>query len=98
MYFQPATNVCPPIVHPTKCCVNHTCSKYIVPEIHPSHTTTVNHQHYEHQHYFPHTQSVVNEVSKSDVVMPCPGPGVGPVPRPGYPVPPPGFGPGPFPY
>lgn len=61
MFCQP--NICPPIVHPTKCCVNHTFEKTIVPHIHPSHTTTVNHHLFEHQHYFPHTQSAVNEVS-----------------------------------
>jgi len=59
--------VCPPIVHPTKCCVNHTCQKYIVPHIHPSHMTTVNHHIYQHEHYYPHTESTVNEVSNPRV-------------------------------
>ena len=73
------TKVCPPIVHPTKCCVNNAQYNYIVPHIHPSHTTNVNHYMYQHQHYFPHTESVVNEVSNQQFI--CPGSG----PRPMYP-------------
>src|SRR5690606_27090282 len=98
--FNPCnTKVCPPIVHPTQCCVNHTVSNVIVPEIHPSHTTTVNHENIIHEHYFPHTTSVVNEVSTENVIMPGPGPGFGGVPGPGFGpcfggVPGPGFGPG----
>jgi len=76
--FNPCnTKVCPPIIHPTQCCVNHTVSNVIVPEIHPSHTTLVNHENIIHEHYFPHTTSVVNEVSVENVVMPGPGPGFG---------------------
>jgi len=71
-------NVCPPVVHPTKCCVNHTFSNNIVPHIHPTHTTTVNHVNYEHQHYFPQTQSVENVVTNTQANM-------GPAPAP-YPV------------
>ncbi|WP_062104838.1 CotD family spore coat protein [Bacillus niameyensis] len=90
--FNNCTKVLPAVVHPTKCCVNHTQQNFIVPEIHPSHTTTVNHQNFVHQHYFPHTQSVVNEVTNQQVVMPGPGPvpgqgfgpGFGPGPRPGF--------------
>jgi spore coat protein D len=62
MYCKPS-HVLPAIVHPTKCCVNHNCCNYVVPHIHPTHTTTVNHHMYQHQHYFPQTQSVVNEAS-----------------------------------
>lgn len=61
MHFRP--NVLPPIVYPTKCCVTHTCQKTIVPHIHPSHTTNVNHHRFDHLHYYPHTQSFANEVS-----------------------------------
>ncbi|MCR2820199.1 spore coat protein [Lederbergia panacisoli] len=102
--FNPCnTKVCPPIVHPTKCCVNHTVSNVIVPEIHPSHTTTVNHENIIHEHYFPHTNSFVNEVTTENVMMPGPGPGFGPGMAPGFGpgmgpgmggVPGPGFGPG----
>ncbi|MFD1707190.1 CotD family spore coat protein [Siminovitchia sediminis] len=85
------TNVCPAIVHPTKCCVKHHFINNIVPEIHPTHTTHVNHINYEHQHYFPHTESVVNQVTNTQSFGP--GPGFG------YPRPRPGFGPmgGPMP-
>ncbi|MEK5324803.1 CotD family spore coat protein [Aeribacillus sp. FSL M8-0254] len=70
-------NVLQPIVHPTKCCVNHSHSTTIVPHIHPIHTTNVNHQMYQHLHYFPHTQSAVNNVSHQH--FQCMGPG--PFPR-----------------
>ena len=60
MHFRP--NVLAPIVYPTKCCVNHTCQETIVPHIHPSHTTNVNHHMFKHLHYYPHTQSAENEV------------------------------------
>ncbi|MGD6795175.1 CotD family spore coat protein [Metabacillus indicus] len=55
--------MCPPIVHPTKCCVQHTFSTTVVPHIHPTHTTVVNHQNIQHKHYFPQTNSMVNSVS-----------------------------------
>ncbi len=77
MHCKP--NVLPAVVHPTKCCVNHTFQNNIVPHIHPSHTTTVNHVNYEHQHYFPHTQSVQNVVTNTQANM-------GPAPVP-FPVP-----------
>ncbi|MFC5463320.1 CotD family spore coat protein [Lederbergia graminis] len=83
------TQVLPAVVHPTKCCVKHTQSNIIQPEIHPSHTTNVHHQNIVHQHYFPHTESNVTEVTNQNVVMPGPGPGFGPGMMPG-----PGFGPG----
>ncbi|HEY4554275.1 MAG TPA: CotD family spore coat protein [Bacillaceae bacterium] len=101
MFFNCGTQVLPAIVHPTKCCVNHKMFNVIQPEIHPSHTTNVNHTNVHHQHYFPHTESVVNEVSHSQSFIPgAPPPGIAPVPRPGFgPVPGPGFGPRPgFPY
>jgi len=61
MHCRP--KVMPPVVYPTKCCVNNHFDKTIVPHIHPSHTTNVNHHKFEHYHYYPHTESVVNEVS-----------------------------------
>lgn len=77
MHCQCPTCCLPPIVHPAKCFVNNTCQNYIVPHIHPSHTTNVNHQFYAHQHHYPHTESFVNEVSHQHFnVAP------GPVPRP----------------
>ncbi|MDX8362916.1 MULTISPECIES: CotD family spore coat protein [Bacillaceae] len=61
--MQPRPIVQPPIVHPTKCCVQHHYCTFIVPHIHPSHVQHVNHVLYQHQHYYPQTESVVNEVS-----------------------------------
>ncbi|EIJ78631.1 Spore coat protein CotD [Bacillus methanolicus PB1] len=98
MYCKPS-HVLPAIVHPTKCCVDHNFVNNVVPHIHPTHTTTVNHINYQHQHYFPHSQSVVNEVTNQQFFnppYPVAGP-FGPRPRPGavagafdYP----GYGPG----
>jgi spore coat protein D len=80
MFNRP--NMVAPIVHPTKCCVQHHHCTTIVPHIHPSHTTNVNHHMYQHNHYFPHTESVVNEVSNQHFTCPgnFPGPGVAPTP------------------
>lgn len=94
MFFNCGTQVMPAVVHPTQCCVKHNLYNCIVPEVFPSHTTTVNHKNIEHQLYFPHTESVVNEVTNSQVVMPGPGPGFGPMGGPGFgPMGGPGFGP-----
>ncbi|MEH7125249.1 spore coat protein [Bacillus sp. JJ1532] len=100
------TNILPAFVSPTKCCVNHNFQNTIVPHIHPSHTTTVNHHNFQHVHSFPHTQSVVNEVTNQQFVAPAaPGfvpsagygaPGPGAV-APGFGVPGPGmYGAGPY--
>ncbi|MFE8702184.1 CotD family spore coat protein [Cytobacillus sp. FJAT-54145] len=84
-------NVLPAVVHPTKCCVNHTFTNNVVPHIHPQHTTTVNHINFEHQHFFPQTQSVVNEVTHTQAVAPpAPVAPVAPAPGPGFGGP--GFG------
>ncbi|RLQ95145.1 CotD family spore coat protein [Falsibacillus albus] len=74
MYCRPP-HVLPAIVHPTKCCVNHTYSTVEVPHIHPTHTTTVNHTMFQHKHYFPQTQSAVSDVSNQQ--FNC-GPGAAP--------------------
>lgn len=101
MHCKP--NVLPAVVHPTKCCVNQTFQNNIVPHIHPTHTTTVNHVNFQHQHFFPQTQSTVNEVTHQNFVAP-PGP-VTTVPfggpgaqfgGPGASFGGPGFGAGPF--
>ncbi|WP_427909922.1 CotD family spore coat protein [Salsuginibacillus halophilus] len=52
----------PPVVHPTKQQTKHHCCEYIVPEVHPTHTTNVNHHLYKHYHSHPHTSSTVNKV------------------------------------
>ncbi|MEH7441649.1 CotD family spore coat protein, partial [Bacillus sp. JJ1122] len=85
MYCKP-TNVLPTVVHPTKCCVNHNYVNNVVPHIHPTHTTNVNHINYDHVHYFPQTQSTVNQVTNQNFYGGS-GPGVGPMgprPRPGF--------------
>ncbi|GGE56671.1 CotD family spore coat protein [Priestia taiwanensis] len=65
----------PPIVHPTKCCEEHTFSKTVVPHVHPSHTTFVNHHVFEHKHYFPHSTSCANTVKNVDAGPGCGMPG-----------------------
>ena len=84
MHCRP-TNVLPAVVYPTKCCVNHNFINNVVPHIHPAHTTTVNHINYQNQHYFPQTQSVVNEVTSQQFFNPPypAAPGFGAPPRPG---------------
>ncbi|WP_170007053.1 CotD family spore coat protein [Bacillus fonticola] len=69
--------VMPPVVHPTKTCVNHTFSNTVVPHIHPQHNVTVNHQNYQHNHYFPQSQSVAQEVTNQQNFYP---PGSAPYP------------------
>jgi spore coat protein D len=76
MYCRP-TKVLPAVVHPTKCCVNHNFENIVVPHVYPTHTTTVNHTNYQNQQHFPQSQSVVNEVTSTNV-----GPVPGPPPRP----------------
>jgi len=100
MYCGPRpTNVLPAIVCPPKCNVNHTFQNNIQPVVHPSHTTTVNHVNTQFQHYFPHTQSVVNTppTAQNVVAGASTGPGFGPGFGPGAVAPGfagPGFGPG----
>ena len=51
----------PARVSPTREMVRTNVMNTVVPHIHPSHTTTVNKHVIHNQHYFPHTESVVNE-------------------------------------
>lgn len=69
-----------PIVHPTKCCVKNLYSTTEVPHIHPSHTTYVNNQQFQHKHYFPHTDSMVDSVSHQHFNCGPGGPGMGGAP------------------
>ncbi|MCD8500575.1 MAG: spore coat protein [Bacillaceae bacterium] len=62
--------VLPPRIHPTCQNVQYNCCEYIVPEVHPSHTTIVNKHLYKHCHQFPHTTSVVNQVGSQHFVAP----------------------------
>ncbi|MDM5359453.1 CotD family spore coat protein [Peribacillus sp. RS7] len=63
--FGPAqtspSQVAPAQVSPTQQHVNTNVSNTVIPVVHPSHTTTVNKHVNTFKHYFPHTQSVVNE-------------------------------------
>ena len=100
MYCRPK-KVLPAIVCPTKCFVNHNFENLVQPVVHPSHTTNVNHTNIQQQHFFPHTESVVNEVSQQDL---GPAPYPTPYPAPGAvagamagPGPYPGMGPGGYP-
>ncbi|MBP3041279.1 hypothetical protein J9303_17585 [Bacillaceae bacterium Marseille-Q3522] len=69
------TQVAPTQVSPTQQYVNTNIFKTVVPHVHPSHTTTVNKHIIQHQHHFPHTQSVVNECCEENIICP-------PYPRP----------------
>lgn len=69
-----------PIVHPTKCCVKNLYSTTEVPHIHPSHTTYVNNQQFQHKHYFPQTDSMVDSVSHQHFNCGPGGPGMGGAP------------------
>ncbi|RIW33104.1 spore coat protein CotD [Bacillus salacetis] len=97
MHCRP-NQVLPTVMHPTKCCKVDTFSTYEVPHVHPQHTTIVNNQMYQHKHYFPQSQSMVDSVSHQH--FNCgqgPGPGgapgqMGPM-GPMGPMGGPGFGP-----
>ncbi|MCP1153791.1 CotD family spore coat protein [Peribacillus frigoritolerans] len=55
------SQVAPAQVSPTQQYVNTNVSNTVIPVVHPSHTTNVNKHVNTYKHYFPHTQSVVNE-------------------------------------
>ncbi|WP_102027235.1 CotD family spore coat protein [Salirhabdus sp. Marseille-P4669] len=60
------------VVHPTKHCVKNNFIPHEVNHIHPTHTTIQNHHVVKNNHFYPHTQSVVNSVNTQHVNM---GPG-----------------------
>lgn len=72
--------MCPPRIHPTQQNVVYNCNEYIVPEVHPAHTTVVNKHLYKHYHNFPQTVSAVDQVASQQFICP-PGP---PTPAPGF--------------
>ncbi|GAE32231.1 spore coat protein [Halalkalibacter hemicellulosilyticus] len=65
--------VLPAIVHPTQHDVIPHTQEYIVPEIHPRHTTVLNRQVFNHVHSFPHTVSQQQQVISRQFYQP-PGP------------------------
>ncbi|MBO0999641.1 hypothetical protein IOC57_18080 [Bacillus sp. SD075] len=62
------TQVAPAQVSPTQQYVNTNVSNTVIPVVHPSHTTTVNKHVNTYKHYFPHTQSVVNECYTENLI------------------------------
>lgn len=76
------TQVAPTQVSPTQQMVNTNVMNTVVPHVHPSHTTTVNKHVFTHKHYFPHTQSVVNQCCEQHLVCPGPGPATMPMHHP----------------
>ena len=76
------TTYCPPSIAPTQydpgtvdppiTDVKTTIFPYVAKHVHPSHTTNVNKQITTHQHYFPHTESVVNECYEQHVMCGTP--------------------------
>ncbi|MGG6445828.1 CotD family spore coat protein [Pseudobacillus badius] len=69
----------PPLVSPTQQFVKTNVFNTVVPHIHPSHTTTVNKHMIHHQHYFPHTESVVNECCEQHLMCGMPPRPCGPM-------------------
>ncbi|WP_286676585.1 CotD family spore coat protein [Peribacillus asahii] len=67
------TQVAPAQVSPTQQVVKTNVMNTVVPHVHPTHTTTVNKHVFTHQHYFPQTQSVVNQCFNQQMVC-CPPP------------------------
>ena len=55
------TQFASPQMSPTRQYVQRNVTNMVVPHMHPSHLTTVNQQHINNQHYFPHTESVRHE-------------------------------------
>ncbi|EIJ80812.1 CotD family spore coat protein [Bacillus methanolicus] len=66
------THYDPPQVSPSKNFVNTNIFPHVVPHIHPSHTINVNKQIFTHKHYFPHTESVVNECYEQHIMCGVP--------------------------
>lgn len=55
------------VIHPTKQCVVHNCIEHDVTQVHPTHTTTVNHHLIKNHHVYPQTNSVENTVESMNV-------------------------------
>jgi spore coat protein D len=62
----------PPLVSPGQQYVKTNVFNKVVTHLHPSHTTTVNKQMINHQHYFPHTESCVNECCETHTMCGMP--------------------------
>ncbi|MEK4228857.1 CotD family spore coat protein [Solibacillus sp. FSL H8-0538] len=66
------SQVSPTQVSPTQQFVQTNVTNTVVPHVHPSHTTTVNRHMINHEHYFPHTQSVVNQCCERHIMCNMP--------------------------
>lgn len=64
------TQTAPARVSPTQEVVRTNIFNTVVPHIHPMHTTTVNRHHTQNQHFFPRTQSTVNEFTEDQEFFP----------------------------
>ncbi len=62
----------PPLVSPGQQYVKTNLFNKVVTHLHPSHTTTVNKHMINHQHYFPHTESCVNECCETHTMCGAP--------------------------
>lgn len=61
---QLPTKTLPAQYQPVKQMTEYVGQDVVIPIVHPSHTTQINHTTYKHMHSYPHTQSVVNAVSQ----------------------------------
>lgn len=61
-----------PQVSPTQQYIQRNMTNMVVPHYHPSHLTTVNQHMINNQHYFPHTESVVNECYETNTMCETP--------------------------
>lgn len=61
-----------PQVSPSRQYVQRNITNTVVPHIHPSHVTTVNQHCINNQHYFPHTESVINECFETNTMCGTP--------------------------
>ena len=61
-----------PRVSPTREYVQRNQTNTVIPNIHPSHLTTINEHYKHHQHYFPHTNSVVNRCYETNTMCGTP--------------------------
>lgn len=66
------TQFASPQVSPTTQYVQRNVMNTVVPHYHPSHLTTVNQHYINNQHYFPHTESVVNECFEQNTMCGTP--------------------------
>jgi spore coat protein D len=62
----------PPLVSPGQQFIKTNLFNKVVTHVHPSHTTTVNKHMINHQHYFPHTESCVNECCETHTMCGVP--------------------------